>query len=141
MVCATTKVASTITIWIRAYECGTELLTSEEYKNRDRDEDVCKACWDGTTSNDEVIDDKANEAECIDCQNCGEPIDPNDARKCNVYDPRRCNSTCCDGCCVDGFSFCEHCQDGYDFDHERDLYDMLAVKGKTLPKGDACYGS
>ena len=79
--------------------------------------------------------------EMVDCENCGEPIDPNDARKCNVYDPRRCKGTCCDGCCVDGFSFCEHCQDGYDSDHERDLYDMLAVEGETLPKGDACYGS
>ena len=79
--------------------------------------------------------------ETVDCENCGEPIDPNDARKCNVYDPRHCKGTCCDGCCVDGFSFCEHCQDGYDSDHERDLYDMLAVEGETLPKGDACYGS
>ena len=32
------------------YECGTELLASDQYKKRDGDEDVCKACWDGTTN-------------------------------------------------------------------------------------------
>ena len=65
------------------YECGTELLTSDEYKNRDGDEDVCKACWDGTTSKDEVTADETNEAECIDCQNCGTTLSsPDDARKC-----------------------------------------------------------
>ena len=40
------------------YECGTEILTSDEYKNQGRDEDVCKACWDGTTNEDEVADDE-----------------------------------------------------------------------------------
>jgi len=113
------------------YECSTELLTSEEYNNRDRDEDVCKACWDGTTSKDEVTADETNEAECIDCQNCGTTLSsPYDARKCYVYDPNRCNGT---GCfeCVDG-EYCEPCQRGFDSDHE-DREDKNA--------GDECYGS
>jgi hypothetical protein len=114
------------------YECGTELITSEEYKNRDRDEDVCKACWDGTTSKDEVTTDETNEAECFDCQNCGTTLSsPNDARKCDVYDPSRCNGTFCVEC-VDG-DYCEPCQRGYDSDYDSDHEEEKAtVTSDTL---------
>ena len=52
---------------------------------------------------------------------------PDDARKCDVYDPSRCNGTFCVEC-VDG-EYCEPCQRGFDSDHE----DKNA--------GDECYGS
>ena len=52
---------------------------------------------------------------------------PDDARKCDVYDPSRCNGTVCVEC-VDG-EYCEPCQRGFDSDRE----DKNA--------GDECYGA
>ncbi len=52
---------------------------------------------------------------------------PDDARKCDVYDPSRCNGTFCVEC-VDG-EYCEPCQRGFDSDRE----DKNA--------GDECYGA
>ena len=52
---------------------------------------------------------------------------PDDARKCDVYDPSRCNGTVCVEC-VDG-EYCEPCQRGFDSDREEE------------EAGDECYGA